>query len=324
MKLTPFKPQEEALNRALAHICQTDKKPSERTLTARAYASALRALSVAMSHLGVSIPDRQVLEAWRDEMLASGLSVRTVNMRLSAVRKWLRLTADLTNDITAKLIIRDYANVENAKETHIQDKLEEDYGTRLSRDQVGELLGVCGDGLRGKRDKAVIALMVGGGLRVSEVCALTVEDALNVTDSNGFHGIRIRKGKHDKSRVAVIGERGHWVFTAIDDYLALAPQANGVLIRGVAHLPSGAIVSTKKGITTRAIQKVLGDYVIPSLGRSVCAHDLRRTYAYITQRQGMEWDALRSNMGHSSVRVTEKYVGHAVEWGSRVVTWELP
>ncbi len=194
MKPIAYKPPSDALSRAWAHICQEDKPNAERTLTARAYRSALGLLVEHLSQIGVAIPDRQVLEAWRDSQIADGLSVRTVNMRLSAVRKWLRLTADLTTDITAKLVIRDYANVENAKVTTIQDKLETDYGTRLTRDQVGELLSLCNASLRGKRDKAIIALMVGAGLRVSEVCSLTVGDALHVTDSNGLHGIRVKKG----------------------------------------------------------------------------------------------------------------------------------
>lgn len=84
------------------------------------------------------------------------------------------------------------------------------------------------------------------------------------------------------------------------------------------------MVTRKNGVKVRAVQHALERYVIPSLGRAVRAHDLRRTYAHITQRHGMDWDALRSNLGHSSLRVTEKYVGLAVSWDARIVDWTLP
>ena len=38
----------------------------------------------------------------------------------------------------------------------------------------------------------------------------------------------------------------------------------------------------------------------------------------------MSWEALRANIGHSSITVTEKYVGLEVEWSERVPNWEIP
>jgi hypothetical protein len=37
----------------------------------------------------------------------------------------------------------------------------------------------------------------------------------------------------------------------------------------------------------------------------------------------MSWDALREQMGHSSVKITEKYVGLEVDWSERKPGWSL-
>jgi integrase len=54
----------------------------------------------------------------------------------------------------------------------------------------------------------------------------------------------------------------------------------------------------------------------------VNAHDLRRTFAKLCKKFGMSWEALRQ-MGHNSVKVTEDYVGHDVDWSARMPNWTV-
>ncbi|MBA3871013.1 MAG: hypothetical protein H0X30_17865 [Anaerolineae bacterium] len=56
---------------------------------------------------------------------------------------------------------------------------------------------------------------------------------------------------------------------------------------------------------------------------NVACHDLRRTYAKISKQRGMSWEALLANMGHSSVTITEAYVGKDVDWSERVPNWKI-
>ena len=55
----------------------------------------------------------------------------------------------------------------------------------------------------------------------------------------------------------------------------------------------------------------------------ITCHDLRRTYAKISKQSGMTWEALRANMGHSSVMITEAYVGKDMDWLERVPNWKI-
>jgi integrase len=56
---------------------------------------------------------------------------------------------------------------------------------------------------------------------------------------------------------------------------------------------------------------------------AVDCHELRRTFAKLCKQSGMSWDVLREQLGHSSVTVTEDYVGHQVDWSERVPNWSV-
>ena len=56
---------------------------------------------------------------------------------------------------------------------------------------------------------------------------------------------------------------------------------------------------------------------------TINCHDLRRTYAKLCKESGMSWEALREQMGHTSVNITERYVGHEVDWSQRLPGWSF-
>lgn len=78
--------------------------------------------------------------------------------------------------------------------------------------------------------------------------------------------------------------------------------------------------SAGESVTTRNIETAMETYTASYQNSivNVTCHDLSRTYAKISKQSGMSWEALRANMGHSSVSITEKYVGLDVDWSERV------
>jgi integrase len=70
------------------------------------------------------------------------------------------------------------------------------------------------------------------------------------------------------------------------------------------------------------VNNYLTEYMIGQMVTIDC-YDLRRTYAKLYKQSGMSWEALRANMGHSSVTVTEKYVGLDIDWSERVPNWTI-
>src|SRR5262245_59581221 len=100
-----------------ARLAQLDRPTKERTLTARNYDSAIKALGAYMADISAPLPTKSVLMSWRDGLITGGKATKTANARLAAARKLLRAVADDVTDITIKTVLRDWAAVEDAKQT---------------------------------------------------------------------------------------------------------------------------------------------------------------------------------------------------------------
>jgi len=319
------------LARTLGRISQAQiQPPTKRSLTARAYSSAFAAYMIWAKANGEGLPSRSALERWRDMMEAEKLSTSTINKRLSAMRKLLRGAADEIVDFQIKLLLRDWAAVENAKATYEQDRVEEDYGRRLNQEEIRHLLDTIGVGsIKALRDQAIVTLGAGAGLRISEIVGLTVKDVFHTRDKL-LKGIRIRRSKHAKSRIVVVGQSDNWVFVTVQQYcdvigLDTSNPTDEKIIRGV-HIGTGKVYkSLGTGLSVRQAQNAITSYeiMVGDQRTSISAHDLRRTYAMISKENGMEWEALRAQLGHSTVAQTERYVGKDVKWDSRVLTWQV-
>lgn len=331
-------------------LAQLDRQPKDRTLTARNYGSAIIALGDYMATTGAVLPTKSVLGSWRDDMLAGRAtkngqpaSVSTVNSRLAAARKLLRGVADDVTDITVKTVLNDWSTVADAKKTALaaEDKTETDYGRRFTLEAVEKLIkSISTANLKGLRDRAMIAVMVGAGLRVSEVANLTMRDLFDTVNEQGQRGIKVRQGKHNKTRVIVLNGWNSWVIKAVQAYtdvigLSVLEHPDQRVFRGVKIVTRAKVgQDTRQGesytsagtsITSRNIEGAVSTYTAHWNRQTVnvTCHDLRRTYAKICKQSGMSWEALRANMGHSSVTVTEKYVGLDVDWSERVPNWTI-
>ncbi len=303
----------------------------KRTITARNYDSAIRALGDYLQQQDKPLPTRSVLEDWREAMLQDGKAVSTVNARLAAARKLLRAVAADVTDIQVKLVLESWAGVSDAKATIQQDKTEEDYGLRLTLNELQALLdSIDISTLKGLRDRALIALLAGAGLRVSEAVKLNLRDVFLTENPQGQRGIRIRDGKHHKSRVVVLNGWNSWILACIQAYtdvLDLLPMAlpDQPVLYGVQRVKGGGYSSTGKRLSVRSAQESVEGLDAQHDGQpvKVAAHDLRRTYAKLCRDAGMDWDALRENLGHADLVTTQRYVGFAVDWDKRIPNWSV-
>lgn len=336
--LTTFDPTTtDTLRDALAQkhiqLAQHHLPTSERTYTARNYDSAIKGLGAFMAQHNHRLPTRSVLEQWRDTMQHQGYAVKTINSKLAAARKMLRGVADDITDLQVKMVLRDWANVPDAKPitTSEDDKTSVDYGTRLTLPELQKLIeAIDTSTLKGVRDRAIIALMAGAGLRVSEVVSLTMRDMFLTDNEHGQRGIKVQDGKHHKTRVVVLNGWNSWVIDAVEAYagaLGKYPieKPDALIFEGVRRVKGGKYASTGKPLSKRGAQRAVEAYQVEHSGQviDIAAHDLRRTYAKLCKQHGMSWEALRANMGHSSVTITENYVGHEVDWSERVPNWSI-
>jgi len=239
---------------------------------------------------------RDLLMEYRAAMLARKLSASTINVRLSAVRKLIdeaRRNGILPADQAAAM-----ADVPNIPQQGTR------LGNWLTREQARELLTVPDRStLKGKRDAAILALLVGCALRRAELAALTMED---IQQREGRWVIADMRGKGGRIRTVAVPL---WVKQLIDAWTAEAGHSAGRLLRPVNK--SGRVVGDELGdwAVWSVVEQAAKEIGIEHFG----AHDLRRTCAKLCRKNGGDLEQIKFLLGHASIQTTERYLGSQQE-----------
>ncbi|PFG31087.1 site-specific tyrosine recombinase XerD [Paramicrobacterium agarici] len=162
--------------------------------------------------------------------------------------------------------------------------------------QVEALLATAsGDSPQSLRDKALLELLYATGARVSEVCALNVDDVVD-TDI-----VRLT-GKGNKQRIVPIGS---FARAALDEYLVRvrpALSARGAATPALFLGLRGQRVSRQNAwLIIRAAAKRAG------LSEHVSPHTLRHSFATHLLQGGADVRVVQELLGHSSVATTQIY-----------------
>lgn len=229
---------------------------------------------------------RATVQKYRAHLEARGLAPASINQRLSALRKLAKeATYAGLVDPTAAQGIRD---VKGAKVQGVRT------GNWLTKHQAEQLINSPDvTTLKGRRDRAILAVMIGCGLRREEVAALKFKD---VQQREGRWAIVDIRGKHGRVRTVPMPS---WAKVAIDEWAAAAEISEGALFRGVNK---GDNV-TGEELSSQAIWRCVEKY------SDVAPHDLRRTYAKLAHKGGAKLDQLQLSLGHASMMTTERYLG---------------
>ena len=143
------------------------------------------------------------------------------------------------------------------------------------------------------RDRAILELMYGSGLRVSEVAGLTIE---RIDLDRGRVTVL---GKGDKEREVPLGDPAR---ESVEAWL---------VVRDVLQPGSGdALFTNRRGrpIGPRDIRRLVGRYAGATLsGRRVTPHTLRHSFATHLLEGGADIRAVQEMLGHASVATTQRY-----------------
>jgi site-specific recombinase XerD len=236
--------------------------------------------------------NKTVVLRYRLELESRRLSSSTINLRLAAVRRLSYEAADtglLSPELAAGI-----RRVKGAKRVGVR------LGNWLSAEQVKTLLRSPNlDTIRGKRDRAMIAVLVGCGLRRSEVAQMKVTD-IQKRDDRWVIVDLYGKGGH--IRTVPVPE---WVKVAVDCWTTAAQVTDGRIFRCVNR--TGTVWGD--GITEKVIWCVVKEYASKAKIGNLAPHDLRRTCARLCHLAGGELEQIQFLLGHVSVQTTEKYLG---------------
>jgi len=163
---------------------------------------------------------KATVSAWRVSLEERRLGSSSIIIRMSAIRKLAAEAAD--NGLLAPELAQGISRVKNAKTQGIRA------GNWLSQRQAQALLSAPDiSTVRGLRDRAILAVLLGCGLRRSEVAALTFA---HVQQRDGRWCIVDLVGKHGRVRTAPMPT---WVKVAIDSWTSAAAVATGHVFRPV-------------------------------------------------------------------------------------------
>jgi integrase len=216
----------------------------------------------------------------------------TINLRLAAVRRLAYEAADcglLSADLAAEI-----RRVKGARRLGVP------VGNWLTAEQGKRLLLTADSAsLRGKRDYATLAILLGCGLRRAELTALRVED--------------IQQREEHWVIVDLVGKGGHirtipvpdWVKAGIDSWMHASGITTGTLLRSINK--TGRIWGT--GFSPKVIWGVVKEKAKSCEIPSLAPHDLRRTCARLCHQAGGELEQIQFLLGHVSVQTTERYLG---------------
>ena len=230
--------------------------------------------------------------AWRVALEARGLGSISINVRITAVRKLAVEAAD--NGLLAPELAAGITRIKGVKMKGVR------LGNWLSLRQAQELLNAPDPTTnKGLRDRAILAVLLGCGLRRSEVAALTGN---HTQQRDGRWCIVDLVGKHGRVRTVPMPT---WVKVAVDAWSRAAGVTTGHVFRTVNRHDQVQAAA----LSEKVVWQLLQPYARAADLGGIAPHDLRRSFAKMCRAAGGELEQIQLLLGHASVQTTERYLG---------------
>ena len=262
--------------------------------TRRAYSRHLRNFQQFGDYASLSEVAAEGLAAYRAHVCDSELSPGSQAQALAAVRGFLGWARTLGGHRISADVVR--VTLRTPKAT-VQTRY-----SPLNEREIARMFEVTTK----PRDKALLAVLLGAGLRVAEAAGLDLADVFE--DPDGGLSLFVH-GKGSKDRSVPLGADAAGLVT---DYVASTKRylsTDGPVFiaadRGLRHRRS-------RGLTTRTIAIVVKIAALRAgiTAKRVSPHSLRHSFALRCLRSGGNVVAVSRLLGHASLITTQRYVDH--------------
>lgn len=261
--------------------------------------------------------EEEVIEEFETYLDLEGKSPNTIRMYSYYVRKYLEWGGELKSRSALRFLAHlrknGYSNrslnlVVQALRTYFRFEGQDDEAEKLkppkvpkslpkalTREEIKRLLSVIPP--TRKRDRLIVLLLYGAGLRVSEVCNLRRKD-VDLERSL----IVVRGGKGAKDRVVPISET---LARTIKEYLQSREDGSEYLLVENRR-------KNKDKISPKTVWYILKEYG-KKAGVEVTPHKLRHSFATHMLEEGVDIRAIQELLGHSNLSTTQIYTKVTVE-----------
>lgn len=266
--------------------------------------------------------DYQTALQIRAMLVSARLSARSINRAMTAIKGIMKIAV-----IVGKVDQLQYLQIQSIGNL----KHGEHAGSPLTAEQAAALLKRLQSAKTplDTRNAAITTLLLGTGLRRSELCMLQFNQL-----RTGEHSLYVAKGKGNKSRTVFLPQ---WVIPFMERWLAIRSHQNGYLFCAVVSQQKATLAvtdnrehsaeahqSTSLLSQLKAVPKVIPVDVSSGLDPStiyrivqgmtkaigledVSPHDLRRTFITRLLEQNVDINTVRQMAGHASIATTTIY-----------------
>lgn len=260
--------------------------------TIRAYAADLEhMLQYAFPESSARVQDHLAhldvrdMRAYLAHLLSSGYARSTVNRKLAALRSFWRY------------LVEAGCVEDNVLEYLSSPKMPQRLPRFFYRDQVEDILDGPDEGTpEGLRDRCILEMLYGTGMRVSELVALNT-DSVALTD-----GVLRVYGKGNRERIVPVGT---YARSALDRYLSRGRPE--LASRNSAGAGAALYLNHRGGrLTDRGVRWLVTKHVTGS-GRRGSPHTFRHSFATHLLDGGADLRSVQMMLGHSSLSTTGIY-----------------
>lgn len=235
---------------------------------------------------------KATVQAYKAYLSALGLSASTINVRMSAIRRLAAEAAD--NNFLDRNLASGIGRVKGVKREGIRT------GNWLTVHQAEKFINAPDTAtLKGKRDRALLSVLIGCGLRREETATLGLE---HIQQRDARWVVVDMKGKGGRVRTVPMPA---WTKAAIDQWTTAAGFTAGRVFRPV-----------NKGdrlcgdtMTAQSIFETVKKYAAEIGLKELAPHDLRRTFAKLAHKGRAALEQIQLSLGHASIQTTERYLG---------------
>ena len=252
--------------------------------TLRNYASDLDQFAAYFELPGENPPlisdiDLPLLREWLSDLYDQELAVASIRRKMAAVRAMF------------KFLLQEGLIAKNVAGRLRQPKAAQRLPDVMSAEKTNNLLDAVAEQPEKERDVAILELLYGCGIRVSELVGIDLGD---ISLHDGW--LRVR-GKGNKERQVPIGEKA---CAAVQRYLS---------IRSAMPNETALFLNSRKArLCDRQVRRLVKMYALTVAGDStIHPHSFRHAYATHLLSDGADLRAIQELLGHARLSTTQKY-----------------
>lgn len=270
--------------------------------TQKTYNKAIENFADYLRDNNISRPTREDVIAYREHLLSNGYKVSSARLYLTVVKNFFRFLAanSIYPNVADKVKLPAMPTDEHARDALTLDEAKATINSFKGTDE------------KSLRDKCIMCLMIGAGLRSVEIVRADIGD-FEKRRGQWFikvHG-KARAGKTDDVKISAEIKK------IVDEYLSTRKNAK----KSEPLFVSTAIRNRGERIQTQTVSR-LAKKVFASIGiesERVTCHSCRHTFAALSIDNGVPMRELQKILRHRSIVTTEVYMHDRDKFKSRGV-----